>query len=149
MKGLKDFFYDKNDIFIALLILLIATCIIFWRMDVIMDYPKTLAETPKTTTEENEPSDDGNNPSAVTENPDGDTSLWSGGTLTKDVTVTIASGSATGAVGSLIDAGLFESYDEFVQVCNAAGYSENNIKATTFTFSAGSTQTDIAIQVTQ
>ena len=43
MKGLKDFFYDKNDIIIALAILMIAALLIVWRMEVIMDYPETLA----------------------------------------------------------------------------------------------------------
>ena len=44
MKKLKDFFYDKNDILIALAILIIAALLIVWRMEIIMDYPRTLAE---------------------------------------------------------------------------------------------------------
>ena len=44
MKGLKDFLYDKNDILIALIILIVAALLIVWRMDVIMEYPHTLAE---------------------------------------------------------------------------------------------------------
>ncbi len=39
MKGLKDFIYDKNDILIALVILILAALLIIWRMDVIMAYP--------------------------------------------------------------------------------------------------------------
>ena len=42
MKKFKDFLYDKNDIFIALLILLAASLIIIWRMNAIIDYPKEL-----------------------------------------------------------------------------------------------------------
>lgn len=42
MNHLKNFFYDKNDIFIALIILAAATLIILWRIEVIMDYPKDL-----------------------------------------------------------------------------------------------------------
>ena len=40
MKKLKDFIYDKNDIVIALLILAAAAFIIFWRLDIILEYPK-------------------------------------------------------------------------------------------------------------
>lgn len=142
MKFLKDFFYDKNDILIALIILLLAAGLIFWRMEIIMDYPETLAE--QTQTE--------NNTAEETDTPDAgafDGGLWTNGTLIADVTVTVAGGSATEAVQSLIDAQLFESYEQFSQICSAAGYSPENIKATTFTFAAGCTQTDIAKQVTQ
>lgn len=143
MKHIKDFFYDKNDIFIALIILVLAAALIFWRMDVIMDYPQTLAESNTATAEEAaKPSDEGSKPAAPS------ASIWADGMLTQDVTVTVQGGTATVAVQSLIDAGLFDSYDQFTQVCSAAGYSADQIKATTFTFTAGSTQTDIAKQVT-
>lgn len=142
MKGLKDFIYDKNDILIALVILILAALLIIWRMDVIMAYPETLAEQTNTTdtTEESAVSGQSGNSSS---------GLWSDGALTRDVTVTIEGGSATAAVQSLIDAGLFESYDEYTKVCEAAGYVPEEIKATTFTFEQGSTQTDIAKQVTE
>lgn len=42
MKKFKDFLYDKNDILIAVLILVVAASIIAWRMDVILQYPKQL-----------------------------------------------------------------------------------------------------------
>ena len=142
MKGLKDFIYDKNDILIALVILILAALLIIWRMDVIMAYPETLAEQTNTTdtTEESAVSGESGNSSS---------GLWSDGALTRDVTVTIEGGSATAAVQSLIDAGLFESYDEYTKVCEAAGYVPEEIKATTVTFEQGSTQTDIAKQVTE
>ena len=38
MKKFKDFLYDKNDILIAVLILVVAAAIIAWRMDVILQY---------------------------------------------------------------------------------------------------------------
>lgn len=143
MKGLKDFFYDKNDIIIALAILMIAALLIVWRMEVIMDYPKTLAlETGTIDTTEPSAVDDSQTPQQTDE-------IWTDGTLAKDVTVTIQGGSATDAVQSLIDANLFDSYDEYESVCKAAGYAPENIKATAFTFPAGSTQTDIARMVTQ
>ncbi len=150
MKTIKDFLYDKNDILIALAILVIAALIIVWRMGAIMEYPQTLAEKTGTT----ETTEDSAIEAEKESNAENDSqteggSLWSNGTLTRDVTVTVQGGSATAAVQSLIDAGLFKSYDEYSDVCNAAGYVPENIKATTFTFKAGSTQTDIAGQVTR
>jgi uncharacterized protein YoxC len=41
MKTIKDIIYDKSDIAVALLILLIAVIIIITRVDAIMDYPST------------------------------------------------------------------------------------------------------------
>ena len=43
MERLKDFFYNKNDILVALAIILLAGLLIFGRMNVIMDYPAFLA----------------------------------------------------------------------------------------------------------
>ena len=143
MKNLKDFFYDKNDILIALAILVIAALLIVWRMDVIMDYPKTLAEETGTIDTTEPEAVDGEEPAE----PAG--SLWTGGALSRDVTVTVQGGSATAAVQSLIDADLFESYAQYEKTCDDAGYKPENIKATTFTFPAGSTRTDIARMVTE
>jgi len=41
MKSLKDIIYDKSDIAVALLIIIIAAAIIINRVDAIMDYPST------------------------------------------------------------------------------------------------------------
>lgn len=137
MKSFKDFYYDKNDIIIALLILLIAGLIITWRINVIMDYPQTLAkETDTTQTTEQ---------SAV-ENPE---QVWIGGQLTRDITVTVSGGSATAAAECLVSVGLFESYEQFADTCESAGCNPEDVKASTFTFDKGSTQTDIAKEVTE
>lgn len=44
MNKLKDFLYNKNDIIIVLIILTIASFIIYTRIDAIMDYPEKLAK---------------------------------------------------------------------------------------------------------
>lgn len=44
MERLKNFFYSKNDILIALLILAIALSIIGYRVSKILEYPSTLVE---------------------------------------------------------------------------------------------------------
>lgn len=147
MKGLKDFLYDKNDILIAAVILAAAILLIIWRMDVIMEYPHTLAEETGTevTTDDSAVDDDDTSGSETGTQTD---TLWSDDMLTRDVTVTVQGGSAVAAVQSLIDAGLFDSYDQYAQVCSDAGCTPENIKATTFTFEAGSTRADIARLVT-
>lgn len=147
MKKFHDFFYDKNDIIIALLILLFAGLLIMWRIDVIMDYPQTLAKETDTvqTTEQSAVDPKEENADEEPENTD---QVWMAGELTHDITVSIAGGSATAAVDGLVSAGLFDSYDDFAKVCKAAGRSPEDIKANTFTFEKGSTQTDIAKQVT-
>ncbi len=43
MDRFKDFLYNKNDVIVALIILVIALAIIAFRIVAIMDYPKTLA----------------------------------------------------------------------------------------------------------
>lgn len=42
MEKLKDILYDKNDLLVALIILLVAGIIITTRINVIMNYPQTL-----------------------------------------------------------------------------------------------------------
>ncbi len=44
IKRIRDFIYDINDIFVALLIVLIAAGIIIWRSSSIMKYPEYMAE---------------------------------------------------------------------------------------------------------
>lgn len=43
MKYIKDFFYNISDFFIIILILGLAGGIIYWRVNIIMDYPEVLA----------------------------------------------------------------------------------------------------------
>ena len=136
MKALKDFLYDKNDILIALAILFIAGLLITWRMDVIMDYPETLAKETDTTTTTEE--------SAI-ENPD---QLWISGILTQDMKVTVSGGSAVAAAQCLVDAGLFDDYEQYEEACKDAGRNAEDIKANTFTFERGSTHEDIVKKVT-
>ena len=43
MKKLKDFFYDKNDIFIVLIIVAVAAFVIYTSINSIMAYPEQYA----------------------------------------------------------------------------------------------------------
>lgn len=157
MKHLKDFFYDKNDLVLTFVILAVAIVIIAWRMDVIMEYPATLAKethtTTTTTTVEEIPDEPAPEDKPEEKKPEEGVkpveSLWVNGTLSKDVTVSVASGSAIAAVDSLIDAGIFDSYDQYVNTCTEHGITPEDIKTTTYTFKKGSTHADIAALVTQ
>ncbi len=44
MNRIKDFFYNKNDIIIVLIVLVAAAFLIFNRVNALMDYPAKLAE---------------------------------------------------------------------------------------------------------
>lgn len=54
MEKFKNFFYSKNDIIVALLILTFAVCLIGFRIKALLDYPKTLSEDKYTTTTKTE-----------------------------------------------------------------------------------------------
>ena len=43
-KRIRDFIYDINDIFVAIIILALAAGVIYWRSANIVDYPKYLSE---------------------------------------------------------------------------------------------------------
>ena len=45
MRSFRDSFYDKSDIFIALIIIAAAAVVIGLRINAIMDYPETVADT--------------------------------------------------------------------------------------------------------
>lgn len=44
MRAIKNFFHNINDVLLAIIIVAIASGIIYWRMQIILDYPKKLAE---------------------------------------------------------------------------------------------------------
>lgn len=162
MKKFKDFLYDKNDILIAVLILVVAASIIAWRMDVILQYPKQLIhndkqiETPTVDPSKGDNKDDANKDGdAATGNNGGDdansgtdtqgtTELWAAGALTRNVEVDVTGNTATAAIQCLVDAGLFKDYAEYKQICTQSGLDDEKVKGGTFTFEKGSTKADIA-----
>ena len=155
MKRLKDFIYNWNDIIVILCILAAAAAIIYWRSNIIMDYPHTLAMEMKENAEEasepavevpfDESTEGEPEPGAGPRNGE----LWGGGMLKKEVTLTTTEGSAADAVEVLVKAGLFTSYEDFEAVCHYNNLDPTDIKANTFTFPLGSTQSDIVKEVTK
>jgi len=151
-KTYRDFLYDTNDIWLAIAILVIAALIIIWRINVIMDYPQTMAanagatkttEEKATTTDKTTTAKSNSNSTATA------TATYKNGKLTQSITVKVKSGSESAAVDSLVRAKLFKSYSEFKSVCKSAGVKPSAIKASTFTFAKGSTKKDIAKKVTK
>ena len=58
MNKIKDIIYNKSDILIALLILAIAALIIFWRLSIILEYPKEILGTDEASEILTEPDED-------------------------------------------------------------------------------------------
>ena len=166
MKHFREFVYDKSDIIVALVILLIAALVIFWRFEAIADYPSTLvdsdnvkpanesSETHKSKDEakDNEKKSDNDSPDSKSEkNTNGKDSsgLFSDGVTKQDANISVQSGSAIEAAESLVSLGYFSSYDDFVSTCNNEGIDPNSIKAGSFNIPAGSAKADIARIVCQ
>lgn len=164
MKKFKDFIYDKNDIIIAALILIVAALIITWRMNVILDYPKQLINSMNSDTNATEPADNtetnttdntGNSGEQNTaDNQNGDTSdstaageLWVDGVLSGDVEVDVTGVTASAAVQCLVDRGLFTDYAEYQTLCDEQGLDHEKVSAGTFTFAKGSTKAQIARKI--
>ena len=77
-----------------------------------------------------------------------DNTIWKDGKLRVDMNVELASGSSEVAIESLVQAGLFSSYEDFVAVCENYDLDPEMVAARSYTFPAGSTQEDIAREVT-
>ncbi len=43
MRAIKNFFHNINDILLAIIIVALAAGIIYWRMGIILDYPRQFA----------------------------------------------------------------------------------------------------------
>ena len=54
MRHIKNFFHNITDIFLAILIVAIAAGVIYWRMQIILDYPKTVVNSQAVTEEQAE-----------------------------------------------------------------------------------------------
>ena len=168
MEKIKDFIYDKNDILVALLVLVFAALLIWWRMDVIMAYPETVfsdggaVENP---VQDDDPSGDegdvsgneGGEGEGDRQNGEGNEggeepavpsdSLWKGGVLTRDVEVDVYGNSAMAAVQCLVDAGLFEDYNEYKNICDTAGMNHEKVSAGSLVFTAGTTKEEVARKI--
>ena len=128
MKKLKDFFYNKNDIIIVLIILAVAALIIYTRIGAIMDYPAKLAKQAAATAE------------ATTE---------PATTEREKISVTIEDSDTASTVAQKIyDAGLISSASEFEAYITSSG-KESSIKAGTYEIPISSLQEEILNIITE
>ena len=144
-RNFRDFLYDKNDLIIALLIIVVAMLIITWCVMRVMDYPNTL-DSVKTAEEIQSAVDEQTTESS---DPNVPIAKWESGKLAEDITVTLSSDSTDAAIGSLVASNLFTSADQFKKVCAKLRLSDADIKAGKFTFKKGSNLAAIAKQVTK
>lgn len=165
MKKLRDFIYDYNDIFVALVIIVIAGALIFWRVGAIMSYPDYLAS------KQTEISADGDlDPSQIdltpddvdddlNENPDeidsettppdgsGGTGGSTGPTPPADRKFEVPSGSSADKVGDLlVQAGYISNKADFMSAIRG---KETSVKAGSFTIPEGATPQEIAAILTK
>ena len=139
----RDFMYDKNDIFVAFIIIIVAMSVIAWCVRNVMNYPNTLDSV--TTAEEVQSAVEQESKSSSSSE---DQAKWKDGKLVDTITVDVSSDSTEAAINSLIAAGLFETADEFRKECKKAGVSDADIKTGKFTFTKGSTRKKIVKEVT-
>ena len=166
MEKIKDFIYDKNDILVALLVLVFAALLIFWRMDAIMAYPEKIFDAEQSgsdisgeisgeTESTGQPADGEGTGEGEGSGEEGETevpavpsdSLWQGGILTRDVEVDVYGNSAMAAVQCLVDEGLFEDYNEYREICDSTGLNHEKVSAGSLLFEKGSTKEDVARKI--
>ena len=159
LEKLKDIFYDKNDIILALIIVVAAGFFITHQVDAIMSYPELMTQELQAQQEEEIPSgqetgdgETGAKPGTDVDNPDeAETppetqTPSSGGSEFKtavDRTVEIPSGSHSASIASILsNAGVIPSKEAFLDAVTAAN-AETRLKAGTFKIPAGSTLDDV------
>ena len=140
----RDWLYDKNDIIIAFIIIMVSMAIIAWAVNNVMNYPNTLdsvttAEEVQSAVEKESKEKKGSGEQVA---------KWKNGKLQETITVEVSSDSTEAAVNSLIAAGLFSTANQFKKYCKKANVSDADIKTGTFTFKEGSTRKQIVKQVT-
>lgn len=168
MKKLKDFFYDYNDIMLAILIIIVAGFVLFFKVTELMAYSPMSTGTKSRTEvdftdvdlEQQEVENINKNPEDVdSENQEGEVQQneennqeeqkpdekqdpGTAGTAT-DTIVEIPSGSATSKIASIIkEKGLVSDEKEFINRAVELKL-DTKLKAGKFTIPAGSTLDDI------
>ena len=134
MNKIKDFFYNKNDIIIVLIILIAAGLIIYTRINAIMDYPEALAQK-NAKAQQTTQAAESKETSASSES--------STTASTETVTITISDSDDSVAVATkCYEAGLVSSDTEFQSYISEKG-KESSLKSGTFQIPKGSTEEQI------
>lgn len=149
-RSIRDFNYNHSDIFLAIIILLIAAVLIVWRIDVIMDYPKTLNTEAIAADLQAADTSGGTTSTGNTEKTTTTGSLkatWNGDALAEDFSVKLKGKSSGDDIQTLINAGLFLNLTDFNNTCKEAGLKVGKLKKGTYTFEAGMTKEEIVKKV--
>ncbi|MDR2610889.1 MAG: hypothetical protein LBC58_05480 [Clostridiales Family XIII bacterium] len=154
---MRNFLYNKSDILVALVIVVVAIIIIWSRIDAIMGSDSAADKKPAKTTEQEGAADTGEDASAddnTVQPPDANTEQPSDTeTPPADTTQTpaagevvkfsVKSGMSSGEIASALkDAGLVASVEEFNTAMHAQS-AETKLRAGTFDIPAGSTPDQI------
>ena len=132
MKKIKDLIYNISDILVAIIILLLATGVILWRMNAVMDYPSTMVR-------EGKPKEQVEIDTSLL--PEEDESLWENGMLKRDLSITIPENLTDNEViGILLDNKVFVDVDELERACTSNGITLSDKKPGEYRFTAGDTK---------
>lgn len=137
MKGLeimKDKWYTINDIILALIIITVAAIIIFWRFDILMQYPDQLAKNNAKRQTEMDKKDETNSSksSAIKMG-----KAFKDGQLIDNVNITILEGNDEAAFKDLIDKNLFDNYAQFEDALKSLNLSVDMVRRGTMGFTKG------------
>lgn len=168
MNKIKDIFYNKNDVLIALVIVLVAGYVIVDRIGVIMDYPSMLTaaaaeqngevvpENPDTDAVEpdsetpdpdepgtDDPGTDGDNSAVDPPATDPDPEQTTGEPTVQQVSIHIEYGTNGSQIAQLlVDAGLLENTSAFYTALSAAG-ADTKLQAGSFKIPSNATPAQI------
>lgn len=137
MNKIKDFFYNKNDIIIVLIILAVAALIIYTRIGAIMDYPEAFAEKAAASQAKEDSSTEASESTAASE------PTTSAATSAVNVSIEITDADTSSSVATkLMQAGLVSSDKEFNEYISSMG-KQSSIKSGTFQIPSGSSAEEI------
>ena len=149
MKKIKDFFYNKNDIIIVLLIVALAAFIIYTRVDSIMAYPEKMADKADVQTEQQDEAGAEDKSKSEDSGSDSDSDKKSDSDKSKDVSIEITGDDTAVTVAEkLEDAGIISSATKFEGYIANEG-KEDALKTGTFTIPTGSSNEEILDIITK
>ncbi len=163
MKKFKDLIYDYNDILIAILIVIIASAVIFWKVTDVMAYPSFIRSSQKTQQSSVDMSDVDLTQTEVEPiaEPGDEVTTGEGETQTptEDLTQTpyvgtdkefeIKSGEYLSTVANnLLSQGLIADKNEFIKTVESMGLA-NKVQVGKFTIPGGATYEEIAKIITK
>lgn len=132
---MKDKWHNANDITLAIIIIIAAAAIIFWRFHILMDYPEKLAKDAanrEVAAEENSKKSQSKNSSPIKMG-----SAFENGKLKSNVNITIKDGGNEDAFKDLFDKHLFDDFEQFKAALDKLNLSVDKVQTGTMGFNKG------------